>query len=71
VEFESQLHQFVLRKGDIKKKVRLAKGKAPGSQTSLTLNNRELKQATFLSQGRKPEVNIFHARAVVSPRLSN
>ena len=43
------LHQFVLTKGDFKKKVRLAKGKALGSQTSLTLNNTELKQATFLS----------------------
>ena len=28
--------------------------------------NRELKQASFLSFGRKPEVNISHARTMVS-----
>ena len=33
--------------------------------------NRELKHATFLSHGRQPEVNISHARTVVSPRFSN
>ena len=32
---------------------------------------RELKQATFLSHGRKPEVNILHARTAVPPRFSN
>ena len=32
---------------------------------------RELKHATFLSHGRQPEVNIWHARTVVSPRVSN
>ena len=32
---------------------------------------RELKHATFLSHGRQPEVNISHARTVVSPRFSN
>ena len=28
---------------------------------------RELKHATFLSHGRQPEVNVSHARTVVSP----
>ena len=32
----------------------------------LALGNRELKHATFLSHGRQPEVNISHARKVVS-----
>ena len=31
---------------------------------------RELKHATFLSHGRQPEVNISHARTVVSLRFS-
>ena len=30
-----------------------------------------LKHATFLSHGRQPEVNISHARKVVSLRFSN
>ena len=30
---------------------------------------KELKQATFLSHGRQPVVNISHARTVVSPRF--
>ena len=30
-------------------------------------NIRKLKHATFLSEGRQPEVNILHARTVVSP----
>ena len=30
----------------------------------------ELKKAAFLKQGGKPEVNISHARTVVSPRFS-
>ena len=30
-----------------------------------------IKQATFLGQGRKPEVNVSHASTVVSPRFSN
>ena len=33
--------------------------------------NREVKHATFLSHGRQPEVNILHARTMVSPRFSN
>ena len=32
---------------------------------------RELKHATFLNHGLQPEVNISHARTVVSPRFSN
>ena len=32
---------------------------------------RALKHATFWSHGRQPEVNISHARTVVSPRFSN
>ena len=32
---------------------------------------RELKHATFLSHGRQPEVNISHARTVVSLTFSN
>ena len=32
--------------------------------------NIELKQATFLSYGRKPDVNISHARPLVSPKFS-
>ena len=35
------------------------------------VDNTELKQVTFLSHERKPEVNISHARTVVSPRFSN
>ena len=35
------------------------------------LDSRELKHATFLSHGRRPEVNISHARTVESPRFSN
>ena len=31
--------------------------------------NRELKHATFLSHGRKPERNISPARTVLSPRF--
>ena len=31
--------------------------------------NRELKEATFLSPGRKPAVTIPHTRTVVSPRF--
>ena len=37
----------------------------------ITTSNRWLKQATFLNHGRQPEVNISHARTVVSPRFSN
>ena len=33
--------------------------------------NRELKHGTFLSHGRQPEVNISHARTLVSPRFLN
>jgi len=33
--------------------------------------SRELKQATFLSQERKPEVNILRARTVISPKCTN
>ena len=33
----------------------------------LATYNRDLKQATFLSHGRKPEVNISHARTMVYP----
>ena len=68
---ESQLTPTYSDKGNFKKKVRLAKGKALGSQTSLTFNNAEFKQATFLSWERTPEVNILHVRTVVSPRFSN
>ena len=32
-------------------------------------SNRDLKHATVLSNGRKPEENILHARTVVSPRF--
>ena len=32
---------------------------------------RELKQATFLNHGQTPEVNISHARLLVSPRFLN
>ena len=35
------------------------------------LSNRKLKQATFLSHGRKPEGNTSHARKVVFSRFSN
>ena len=43
-----------------------------GSKTCmLKLPIRELKHATFLSHGRTPEVNISHARTVVSLRFSN
>ena len=37
----------------------------------ILLDIRELKHATFLSHGRQPEMNISHARTVVSPRFSN
>ena len=30
---------------------------------------KEFKHATFLRRGRQPEINISHARAVVSPRF--
>ena len=62
------LYQFALTKG-IFKKVSLAKVmvNSLGLQMSLTPNNTELKQATFLSQGWKPKVNMLHARTVVSP----
>ena len=33
--------------------------------------SRELKQAAFLSLGRKPEENILHAKIVVFPRFLN
>ena len=38
---------------------------------SPTLILGSFKHATFLSHGRQPEVNISHARTVVSPRFSN
>ena len=34
------------------------------------MDDRELKQATFLNHGRKPEINISHVRTVVSLRFS-
>ena len=37
----------------------------------LLSHGRELKQMTFLSHGRKQEVNISLASTVVSPRFSN
>ena len=41
------------------------------SIVSCIIGIRELKHATFLSHGRQPEVNISHARKVVSLRFSN
>ena len=32
-------------------------------------DNRELKNVTFLSRGQQPEMNILHARAVVSRKF--
>ena len=40
-------------------------------ETSTEIDIKEPKQATCLSHGRKPEVNISHTRIVVSPRFSN
>ena len=41
----------------------------PGEDRATPLES--LKQAPFLSHGRKPEVNISHATTVISPRSSN
>ena len=38
-------------------------------ETIVTKDKRELKHATFLSHGRQPEVNISHARTVVSVKF--
>ena len=46
-------------------------GKKTVSLSKLQVIDRELKQVTFLSHGRKLEVNIWHARIVISPRFSN
>ena len=41
------------------------------AKLNFSVENRELKHATFLSHGRQPEVNISHGRTAVSPRFSN
>ena len=46
-------------------------GKKTVSLLKLQVIDRELKQVTLLSHGKKPEVNVWHVRIVISPRFSN
>ena len=46
-------------------------GKKTVSLLNLQVIDRELKQVTLLSHRKKPEVNVWHVRIVISPRFSN